>query len=157
MIFAQEYKLDDSEVDRLVEAVHVFRMSLGAANLIDAFPIFKYIPFEVIKKAQRAGEVRDEIFERKFREQVATFQKDNIRSVLDAMLREFQENCGDSLTEENLISRWENFLSTVFRPSSFFKELGLKIFPPTILFILDPASIHAHMHAIIWRCHWVLW
>ena len=70
MIFAQEYKLDDSEVDRLVEAVHVFRMSLGAANLIDAFPIFKYIPFEVIKKAQRAGEVRDEIFERKFREQV---------------------------------------------------------------------------------------
>ena len=105
MIFAQEHKLDESEVDMLVEAVHGFRMSLGAANLIDAFPIFEYIPFEVIKKAQHAGEVRDEIFERKFREHVATFQKDNIRSVLDAMLREFQENCGDSLIEENLISR----------------------------------------------------
>ena len=40
-----------------------------------------------------------------FENAVATFKKDNIRSMLDAMLREFQENCGDSLIEENLISR----------------------------------------------------
>ena len=151
MIFAQEHKLDESEVDMLVQAVHVFRMSLGAANLINAFPIFRYIPFEVIRKAQRAGEVRDEIFERKFRQHVSTFQKDNIRSVLDAMLREFQENCGDSLTEENLISRWENFLYTV---SS--KNLVSKSFRrPFSLFYIQ----HLCMHAIINRTllYRVLW
>ena len=106
LIFGQEYKLDETEVDTLVEVVHVFRMSMGAANLIDAFPILKYVPFEMIKKAMRAGKQRDEIFERKFREHVSTFNRSNIRSVLDAMLKALKENCGDSqLTEENLISR----------------------------------------------------
>lgn len=106
LIFGQEYKLDDSEVDTLVEVVHVFRMSIGAANLIDTFPIFRYVPFEMIKKVMRAGKQRDEIFERKFQEHVSTFNKNNIRSALDAMLKAFKENSGDSrLTEENLISR----------------------------------------------------
>lgn len=105
MMFGQECKLEENEVDTLVEAVHVFRMSMGAANLIDTFPIFKYIPFEIIKKATRAGKDRDEIFERKFHEHASTFQRSNIRSVLDSMLRELKDHCHDlPLTEENLIS-----------------------------------------------------
>ena len=106
LIFGQEHKLNDREVDMLVKAVHVFRDSLGAANMIDTFPIFKYIPFYIIKKARRAGEIRDEIFERKFKEHVLTFRKNNIRDLIDAMLKSFRErNVGGLLTEQHLISR----------------------------------------------------
>ena len=105
MIFGQECKLDDREVDTLIDAVHVFRMSLGAANAIDTFPFLKYIPFEIIKRARRAGENRDEIFNRRFRQHVSTFKKGNIRSTIDAMLKDFWSNGCNLLTEENLISR----------------------------------------------------
>ena len=106
LIFGQEHKLNDREVDMLVKVVHVFRDSLGAANMIDTFPIFKYIPFDIIKKARRAGEIRDEIFERKFKEHVMTFRKNNIRDLIDAMLKGFRErNVGGLLTEQHLISR----------------------------------------------------
>ena len=105
LIFGQENKLDDCEVDKLVEVVKIFAKSLGAANLIDTFPIFKYFPFEVIKKARRAGENRDEIFERKFEEHVSTFQKENIRDLTDALLKGLRENKTGLLTEEHLVSR----------------------------------------------------
>ena len=105
IIFREECKLDDRDLDKLIQALHVFAISLSAANLIDTFPIFKYIPFEVIKKAKRAGEDRDEIFQRKFQEHVCTFQKNNIRSAIDAMLKDFRENNNGLLTEEHLISR----------------------------------------------------
>ena len=105
LIFGQENKLDDREVDALIEALHIFANSLGAANLIDTFPIFKYIPFDIIKKAERAGLMRDEIFERKFGEHVSTFRKDNIRDLIDCMIKEFRENGGGLLTEKHLISR----------------------------------------------------
>ena len=105
MIFGQECKLDDSEVATLVEAVNAFRMSIAAADIIDTFPIFKYFPFETIRNAIRAGENRDEIFERKFQEHVTTFQRGKIRSVIDSMLKEFNENNSGLVTEVNLISR----------------------------------------------------
>ena len=115
MIFGQECKLDDREVDTLIDAVHVFRMSLGAANAIDTFPFLKYIPFEIIKRARRAGENRDEIFNRRFRQHVSTFKKGNIRSTIDAMLKDFWSNGCNLLTEENLISRWGGAIITVFK------------------------------------------
>ena len=105
LIFGKENKLHDHEVDALIEVLHVFAKSLGAANVIDTFPIFKIIPFEIIKKASRAGEIRDEVFERKFKEHASTFQSDNIRDLIDAMLKGFRDkNCG-LLQEEHLISR----------------------------------------------------
>ncbi|KAL9962857.1 hypothetical protein ACROYT_G032004 [Oculina patagonica] len=63
LIFGQENKLDDKEVDTLIEAVHVFDKSLGAAN------------------------------------------KDNIRDLIDALLKGVLENStsGSLLTEEHLI------------------------------------------------------
>ena len=115
MIFGQECKLDDHEVDTLIDAVHVFRMSLGAANAIDTFPFLKYIPFEIIKRARRVGENRDEIFNRRFRQHVSTFEKGNIRSTIDAMLKDFWSNGCNLLTEENLISRWGGAITTVLK------------------------------------------
>jgi len=108
MVFGHENKLDDWEVDTLIKAGQIFGKSIAAANLIDTFPILKYIPFEAIKKARRAGEIRDEIFKRKFEEHVSTFQSDNIRDLTDAMLTGFREDSSGLLTEEHLISRYEN-------------------------------------------------
>ena len=105
LIFGKENKLLDDEVDALIEVLHIFARSLGAANVIDTFPILKNIPIEIIKKASRAGKIRDEIFERKFKEHASTFQSDNIRDLIDAMLKDFRDkNCG-LLQEEHLISR----------------------------------------------------
>ena len=105
MIFGEEFKCSDRELDTLIQALHVFARSLAAANLIDTFPFLKHIPIAIIKKATRAGENRDEIFENKFREHVSTFQEDNIRSVIDAMLKNLQENRDNLVTKEHLISR----------------------------------------------------
>ena len=105
MIFGEEFKLDNGHLDVLIQALHVFATSLSAANLIDTFPVFKYIPFEVVKNARRAGENRDEIYHRKFQEHVSTFQNNNVRSAIDAMLKDFRENNNGLLTEENVISR----------------------------------------------------
>ena len=108
LVFGQENKLDDWEVDALIKADQILAKSIAAANLIDAFPLLKYIPFEAIKRAKRAGDVRDEIFKRKLKEHMSTFQSDNIRDLIDAMLKGFRENGRGSLTEEHLISRCEN-------------------------------------------------
>jgi len=108
LVFGHENKLDDWEVDALIKAGQILAKSIAAANLIDTFPILKYFPFEAIKKARRAGEVRDEIFKRKFEEHVSTLQSDNMRDLIDAMLKGFRENSGGLLTEEHLISRCEN-------------------------------------------------
>lgn len=105
MIFGEEFKLNDHELEALIEALHVFATSLAAANLIDTFPILKYVPIDIIKKARLAAKYRDELFERKFQEHVSTFQKDNIRSTMDAMLKDFRENYSNLLTENHLISR----------------------------------------------------
>ena len=118
LIFGQENKLDDQELDALIDALHVFAKSLGAANFIDTFPIFKYIPFDIIRKAERAGQIRDEIFERKFKEHVSTFQKDNIRDLIDAMLKGFHENGSGLLTEEHLISRLENISVRLYKKNT---------------------------------------
>ena len=108
LVFGHENKLDDWEVDALIKAGQILAKSIAAANLIDTFPILKYIPFEAIKKAKRAGAVRDEIFKRKFEEHLSTFQSDNIRDIIDAMLKGFRENSSGLLSEEHLISRCEN-------------------------------------------------
>jgi len=105
LVFGQGDKPDDRDAETLIEALHLFAKSLASANLIDTFPIFEYIPFEIIRKVRRAAEDRDEIFERKFREHVSTFQRDNIRGFIDAMLKGFPEYSGGLVTEENLISR----------------------------------------------------
>ena len=105
LIFGSENKLDDCEVDKLIEVLRIFSKSLGTANFIDTFPILKYFPFEIIKRARRAAEIRDEIFQRKFEEHVTTFQKDNTRDLIDALLKGFHENNGGLLTEKHLISR----------------------------------------------------
>lgn len=105
LIFGQEDNPTDRDVETLIEALHLFAKSLASANLIDTFPIFEYIPLEIIKKVRRAGEDRDEIFERKFREHVSTFQRNKIRDFIDAMLKGFPENGDGLVTEEHLISR----------------------------------------------------
>ena len=105
LVFGEGHKPDDRDAETLLEALHIFAESLGSANLIDTFPIFEYIPFEIIKKVRQAGEDRDEIFERKFREHVSTFRRDNIRGFIDAMLTGFPEYSGGLVTEKNLISR----------------------------------------------------
>lgn len=108
LVFGHENKLDDWEVDALIEVDHILAKSIAVANFIDSFPILKIIPFEAITKARRAGEVRDEIFKRKFEEHKSTFQSDNIRDLIDAMLKGFRENGSSLLTEEHLISRCES-------------------------------------------------
>lgn len=105
LISGQGNKPDDQDIETLIEALHLFAKSLASANLIDTFPIFGYIPFEIIKKVKQAGQDRDEIFERKFREHVSTFQRDNIRGFIDAMLKRFPKYAGGQVTEEHLISR----------------------------------------------------
>ena len=105
LIFGKENKLHEHEIDTLIRVLHIFAKSLGAANFIDTFPIFKNFPFEIIKNASRGGEIRNEIFERKFKEHVSTFQSDNIRDLIDAMLKGFREKTCGLLQEEHLISR----------------------------------------------------
>ena len=105
MLFGEEFKCNDRELGSLIQAIHVFNLSLGAANFIDTFPIFKHVPIPIIQKARRAEEVRDEIFERKFQEHIFAFQNNNFSSLIDAMLKDFRENCSDELSEKYLISR----------------------------------------------------
>ena len=89
----------------LLQATHVFNLSIGAANIINTFPVFKYIPFRCIENAKHSVKIRDQIFVRKFQEQVSSSKTKNFSSVLEAMYKEFKEIGGDGLTENNLISR----------------------------------------------------
>ncbi|KAJ7370095.1 hypothetical protein OS493_034306 [Desmophyllum pertusum] len=140
LIFGQENKLDDCEVDKLIEALHIFAKSLGAANFIDTFPIFKYFPIEIIRKARQAAETRDEIFERKFEEHVSTFQKDNIRDLIDTMLKGFHENNARGLlTEEYLISS----ASDVFMPGT---ETPSTVMTWLVFYAIKYPDVQARLH-----------
>ena len=100
-----DYKCNDWELDVLLQATHVFNLSIGAANIINTFPVFKYIPFRCIENAKHSVKIRDQIFVKKFQEQVSSSKTKNFSSVLEAMYKEFKETGGDGLTENNLISR----------------------------------------------------
>lgn len=140
LIFGKEHKLDDCEVKKLVHATHVFRDSLGAANLLDTFPILKYIPFDIIKKAKCAGKIRDEIFERKFGEHVSTFQKENIRDLIDALLKGFHELTDEGLvTKEHLISSASDF----FFPGT---ETPSSIIMWAIYYAIKHPDVQAKLH-----------
>ena len=98
-------KCNDWELDALLQATHVFNLSIGAANIINTFPVFKYIPFRSIENAKHSAKIRDQIFVRKFQEQVSSSKTKNYSSMVEAMYKEFKEIGGDGLTENNLISR----------------------------------------------------
>ena len=100
-----DYKCNDWELDALLQATHVFNLSIGAANIINTFPVFKYIPFRSIENTKDSAKIRDQIFVRKFQEQVSSSKTKNVSSVLEAMCKEFKEIGSDRLTENNLISR----------------------------------------------------
>ena len=100
-----DYKCNDWELNALLQAIHVFNLSIGAANFINTFPVFKYIPFRSIENAKDSAKIRDQIFVRKFQEQASTSNTKNFSSVIEAMYKEFREIGCDGLTENNLISR----------------------------------------------------
>ena len=89
----------------LLQATHVFNLSIGAANIINTFPVFKYIPFRSIENAKHSAKVRDQIFVKKFQEQASTSKTKHFSSVLEAMYKELKEIDSDGLAENNLISR----------------------------------------------------
>ncbi|XP_022795057.1 cytochrome P450 1A1-like [Stylophora pistillata] len=140
LIFGKEHKLNDREVEMLVYAVQVFRESLSAGNMIDTFPMLKYIPMDIFKNTKRAGEIRDEIFERKFEEHILTFQKDNIRDLIDALWKGFHEISHDGLlTKEQLVSSASDF----FFPGT---ETPYTVITWAIFYVIKHPNVQARLH-----------
>lgn len=105
LLFGARYAENDPEFLRISKANSWFIEGIQSGNLVDGFPILRYLPYRPLKLLRDFVKVRDEILERKMREHEATFVKGKIRDFTDAVIdSQVDQSEGDNLTRENRLA-----------------------------------------------------
>ena len=86
LCFGKRFGEADPDIQTSFEYIKCFKDNLGAANILDAFPVLTYFPFRTVAELRAAAMKRDELFWRKFGEHKKTFDPRNIRDLMDALL-----------------------------------------------------------------------
>ena len=104
IVFGKKYDLDDPEFQKVVHFNETFAKCLGPENVVDAFPILRFLPFEEqnIKKLRMAVQERDAILRRVYAEHLKSFDADNIRDLTDALISSKAEAGKEDSTVESL-------------------------------------------------------
>ena len=112
LLFGSRYSDQDPEFHRISMANAWFFEGIKSGNIVDGFPILRYLPYRPLKLLRDFVKVRDEILERKLKEHEQTFKPGVIRDFTDALIEtqmEEQEK-GVDYTRENSLA----FMSDLF-------------------------------------------
>ena len=104
IVFGKRYDLNDPEFHKVVEFNNVFVKSLAPENVVDAFPLLRFLPFEEqnIKRLRVAVKERDAILQRIYEEHLDTFEEGDIRDLTDALIKTSQEAEKEDSTAKTL-------------------------------------------------------
>lgn len=88
ILIDERYEYNDKELLEKLNLVAKWQAHVGEANLLDVFPLLRFLPWEPMKKLKR---VRDEIvamYRRHVVEHKQTFDSSNSRDIVDIYLKE---------------------------------------------------------------------
>lgn len=106
LLFGSRYSDEDPEFHRISLANSWFVEGIKSGNIVDGFPILRYLPYRPLKLLRDFVKVRDEILERKFKEHEETFTPGVTRDFTDALIGSLleEEMNPEKLTRENSIA-----------------------------------------------------
>ncbi|XP_077863305.1 steroid 17-alpha-hydroxylase/17,20 lyase-like [Saccoglossus kowalevskii] len=112
MTFNQRYQLNDPEFQTILRDNRQFIDLLTPGDPVDIFPILKMFPNKRLRLIEELVTRRDELFQKKFRDHLSTFDPNNIRDITDSLLKAMQDcdDNGNTLNEDMiLMTMWEIF------------------------------------------------
>ena len=102
LVFGSRFAADDPELKAILDQILAFVEGLASTSFIDAFPVFKFLPMEIIKRNERAVDARDKIVIAKFQEHKAAQQKGKGRDFLDFMIQG-NSDAGLNVSEDRMV------------------------------------------------------
>ena len=135
LLFGSRYSEEDPEFHRISLANSWFIEGIKAANIVDGFPILRYLPYRPLKLLRDFVKVRDEILERKLKEHEETFVPGAIRDFTDALIetQRQEQNKMSHTREDSLALMADLFLTGTETTSTALKWaiLYLSVWPET--------------------------
>lgn len=105
--FATTYEFDDAEFRQIINMNKTFSETLSG-NPVDIFPCLKIFPTEKLGRLRKAVSYKDQLIARHYEEHKKTFDENNIRDLLDALIKAKKEaeledsQMAKELTEEHV-------------------------------------------------------
>ncbi len=106
LMFGSRYAENDPEFLRISEANSWFIEGIQSGNMVDGFPILRYLPYRPLRLLRDFVKVRDEILQRKLREHEQTYVPGNIRDFTDALIESENDEIliNANLTRDNRLA-----------------------------------------------------
>ena len=106
LLFGSRYTDEDPEFQRISMANAWFIEGIKSGNIVDGFPILRYLPYRPLRLLRDFVKVRDEILERRLREHEETFTPGITRDFTDAVIETQmkEQSQGGSYTRENSLA-----------------------------------------------------
>eukprot|EP00112_Aurelia_sp_Birch-Aquarium-sp1_P009022 Seg2011.4 transcript_id=Seg2011.4/GoldUCD/mRNA.D3Y31 product="Steroid 17-alpha-hydroxylase/17 20 lyase" protein_id=Seg2011.4/GoldUCD/D3Y31 len=107
LLFGSRYSEEDPEFHRISKANSWFIEGIKSGNMVDGFPILRYIPYRPLKLLKDFVKVRDEILERRLKEHEDTYNPGVIRDFTDALINSHiqqNSNKGEDYTREHSLA-----------------------------------------------------
>jgi len=105
LLFGSRYSDEDPEFLRISLANSWFMEGIKSGNIVDGFPILKYLPYRPLRLIRDFVKVRDEILCRKLREHEETFTPGIIRDFTDALIEtQIKEQGKSSYTRDSSLA-----------------------------------------------------
>eukprot|EP00794_Sanderia_malayensis_P007397 gene7397-8217_t len=91
LMFGSRYEENDPEFLRISQANSWFVEGIQSGNMVDGFPLLRYLPYRPLRLLRDFVKVRDEILQRKLKEHEQTFVAGNTRDFTDALIEAVQD------------------------------------------------------------------
>lgn len=106
LLFGSRYSDEDPEFHRISLANSWFIEGIQSGNIVDGFPILRYLPYRPLKLLRDFVKVRDEVLERRYKEHEETFVPGVMRDFADALIEtQNQEKArGGNYTRDNSLA-----------------------------------------------------
>ena len=102
IVFGSRFAADDRELKTILDQILAFVEGLASTSFIDAFPVFKFLPMDIINRNRRAVDARDKIVMSKFQEHKESARNGDTRDFLHSMIKE-NDATGLNVPDERMI------------------------------------------------------
>ncbi len=106
LMFGSRYKENDPEFLRISKANSWFVEGIQSGNMVDGFPILRYIPYRPLQLLRDFVKVRDEILQRQLKDHEETYVAGYVRDFTDVLIEsQFSEDeTAECLTRESWLA-----------------------------------------------------
>ncbi|KAL4618204.1 steroid 17-alpha-hydroxylase/17,20 lyase-like isoform X1 [Arapaima gigas] len=104
LVFSSTYQPSDPEFHSVMEYNSGIVQTIARGSMVDIFPWLKIFPNKEVKRLKECIRVRDELLSRKLREHKETYNPEETRDLLDALLKgQRSSGNGSSITDDHVL------------------------------------------------------